>query len=246
MSRNDESIPKTSKRIAILQPGYLPWLGFFDQMYKSDIFVIYDDVQYTKRSWRNRNKIKTKDGWIWLTVPVITKGEFKQRIFETKIDNSRNWRKKHWRSLEIWYQKAPYFKKYKNFFENLYSKKWEYLVDLDLEIIKYLTEVLGIKTPTVRSSKFRAKGKGTEHVVNICKEVGANLLYDGKAAKGFIDEDLMKRNRIEIEYQDYQHPVYSQLYGQFVPYLSVIDLMFNCGKESLDILVDKKENAAQR
>lgn len=228
-------------RIGILQPGYLPWLGFFEQMAKVEFFVFLDDVQYTKKDWRSRNRIRTKDGWIWLTVPIITKGKFKQKILEAKIDNSFNWRRKHWRSLEIWYQKAPYFKNYKDFLKNLYSKEWEYLVDLDLEMIKYLAKALGIKTPTVRSSELKAKGEKTGRVVNICKEVGANLLYDGKAAKDFIDEDLMKRNKIEIEYQDYQHPVYRQLYEPFIPYMSVVDLLFNHGDESLDIIISNRK-----
>src|SRR3990172_12538461 len=114
-------------RVAALQPGYLPWLGFFEQMYQVDLFVIYDEVQYDKRSWRNRNRIRTVDGWCWLTVPVLAKGLFEQKVPEVRINNNLPWRRKHWKSLHVNYKKAPYFRKYADYFEDVYKRDWEFL-----------------------------------------------------------------------------------------------------------------------
>lgn len=228
------------KRIVILQPGYLPWLGFFDQVHKSDIFVIYDDVQYTKRSWRNRNKIKTSTGWMWLTVPVIQKGEYFQTLLETKIDNTQPWRKKHWASIRSNYSKAPFFKNHSRFFEDIYKYKWESLVDLNTEIIKYLMEELGIKTQLMYSSKLKIPGKGTERLIKICQELGATHYLTGDLAKDYLEQTRFAKENIILEFQNYKHPIYPQLYDQFIPYLSVIDLMFNCGKESLNIILGRK------
>lgn len=236
-------------KIAALQPGYLPWLGFFEQMAKVDLFVFLDDVQYTKADWRSRNRIRTQDGWIWLTVPVFIKRRSKQSLLEAEIDNHRKWWNKHWGLIQQNYHQAPYFHEYKEFFQNVYVQTWEYLLDLDLFIIDYLKEALKIKTKTIRSSKLKIpplsykKGnkRKTEKLIKICQAVEATKLYDGKSAQQFIDEKMMKNNKIEIEYQNYQHPIYNQQFEPFIPYLSTIDLLFNHGPESLEILLGKKK-----
>ena len=227
-------------KIGILQPGYLPWLGFFEQMHKSDVFVIYDDVQYDKESWRNRNRIKTANGVQWLTVPVIIRFEDAPLINDIKIDNKLNWRKKHLHSIRQNYSKAAYFKKYIDIFEHAFSKDWEYLVDIDMHFILKLAGALGIDcNKIVRSSTFSVSGDKIERLVNICKLFKADTFYEGVAGKNYIDENYFESHGIKVEYQDYKHPVYRQLYGEFVPYLSVIDLFFNYGDESLAILLNK-------
>ncbi len=228
-------------RIGILQPGYLPWLGFFEQIYKSDVFVIYDDVQYDKGGWRNRNRIKTANGAQWLTVPVIVKFEDVPLISAVQIDNKLDWRKKHLLSIKQNYSKAPYYREYIDIFENAYSKEWKYLVDIDMHFILKLLEALGISDKKiVRSSTLNVTGARIERLSNICKIFKADIFYEGTAGKNYIDEKNFLEYGIKIEYQDYKHPVYNQLYGEFIPYLSVIDLLFNHGKESLLILVNKK------
>jgi hypothetical protein len=227
--------------IGILQPGYLPWLGFFEQMSKSDVFVIYDDVQYDKEGWRNRNRIKTASAIQWLTIPVHIKFEDHPLINEVKINNTANWRKKHLFSIKQNYSRAPFYKKYIETFEPAYEKEWEYLLDIDIYFIMTLAECLGIKDKKiVMSSTLGIGGDRRGRLINICKRFNADTFYEGAAGKDYIDENIFAEHGIKIEYQDYKHPIYNQLYGDFIPYLSVVDLLFNHGEESLSILLNKR------
>jgi len=223
--------------IGILQPGYLPWFGFFEQMYRSDVFVMYDDVQYDKEGWRNRNRIKTANGSQWLTVPVLVKFSASPLMLDVRIDNTLNWRKKHLAAIRQNYSRAPFFKKYINIFEDVYSKEWRYLVDIDLYLIYALAECLGLaQKKIIRSSTLNVQGDRIERLIRICEIFGADTFYEGASGKDYInDHDFLDRG-VRVEYQNYRHPVYSQLYGDFIPNLSVIDLIFNHGKDSLAII----------
>ncbi len=223
-------------RVTILQPSYLPWLGFFEQMSRSDKFVLLDDVQYTRRDWRNRNRIRVDEGWIWLTVPVLQKNKFAQNLLETRIDNSVPWRKKHLYTLRQYYCKTPFFEKYFSRCEKLYEKNWEFLLDLCLETIIFLREELGIKTSLLRSSEMKTYGEKTERILSICQHQGATHYLSGESARDYILEEDFSRQNIELEYQKYEHPIYPQRYTGFVSQLSAIDLLFNCGEQSLNIL----------
>ncbi len=222
------------KTIGILQPGYLPWLGFFEQLDRADLFVIYDDVQYDKNGWRNRNRIKTSQGIQWLTVPVIIGTS--RMINDILIDNRQKWQKKHLKSIEQNYRKSPYFEKYFHIFEEGFLSKWERLIDCDTFFIEKLKEALGINTPIIFSSDLKSKGKSVDRLVKILIELGGNAFYEGIAGKDYIDEKFFNEAGIKLIYQDYNHPEYNQMYGQFVPYLSVVDLIFNEGDESLKII----------
>lgn len=233
------------KRIGGIQPIYLPWIGVFEQINACDLFILYDELQYNQYNWRNRNRIKTPTGWEWLTVPVFHR--FGQKINEVVIDNSRNWRKKHWKSIEQNYRKAPYFKKYSSVIENAYLNNWERLVDIDTFIIKNAAMLLGIKTPIILSSELKLESKfvasidlstkrATERIIFTCKLMGAKEFYEGASGKNYIDEEYFKAEGLSIIYQNFQHPVYPQLYDSFVPYMSIIDLLFNCGDRSLQYL----------
>lgn len=227
-------------KIGILQPGYLPWLGFFEQMYRSDIFVIYDDVQYDKNGWRNRNRIKTANGIQWLTVPVMFKFGEAQKVNEILIDNKSHWRKKHLLSIAHSYSKTPFFKEYIGLFQDTYSREWEYLIDLDLHFILKIREFLGLPDrPLIRSSSLNIEGDRMDRLVNICRHFHADVFYEGAAGAQYIDPGDFKRYGIDVVFQNYQHPLYKQLYGEFVPYLSIIDLLFNCGSKSLDVLLGR-------
>jgi len=233
-------------RIGILQPGYLPWLGFFEQMYRSEIFVIYDDVQYDKHGWRNRNRIKTANGIQWLTVPVIVNFKEHPLIHQVKIDNGIDWRKKHLFSIKQNYSKAPFFKQFVNIFEDAYSQEWEYLVEIDIHFILKLVRCLGMgNKEIVKSSSLNVKGNRLEKLIRLCKIFNANIFYEGSSGRNYIEETYFAEHGIKVEYQDYKHPVYKQLYGDFIPYLSVIDLLFNCGEESLSILANEKIEEVQ-
>jgi hypothetical protein len=228
--------------IAGHQPNYLPYLGFFHKITMCDMFVIVDTVQYVKRGpfgWINRNKIRTsggKDGWVWLTVPVLSKGKFTQDIIDTMVDNSKPWSHKHWRSIEVEYQKAPYFHEHKEFFRQLYERKTDKLADLNESIIRYLISAFGIKVEITKTSVLGAQGKGDELIIDMCKRLGADSYVHGRHGKDYINPVKFDDNKIKCIYQDFTHPVYKQLHEPFMPEMAAIDLLFNHGPESLKII----------
>lgn len=226
-------------KLVILQCSYLPWLGYFDQMNRCDIFVVYDDIQYTRNDWRNRNRIKTAQGIQWVTVPVLLKGKEFPLIKDVQINNATNWRKDHYRTIKQNYSRARYFKDYIDMFEEVYSKDWKYLIDVDMAFIYLFKDALGIKSEIRFASDLKIKGNRIQKLIDICKYFNASEFLEGQAGKNYIDDSEFERNGIKIEYQNYEHPTYSQLYGNFVSYLSIVDLLFNEGKQSLSILSNK-------
>ncbi len=221
--------------VSIHQPQYLPWLGYFDKIEKSDIFVFLDNVQFKKNEWQNRNRIKTAEGWQWLTLPVIHK--FMQKISEVEINNTVWWGKKHLNALITNYSKAPFFKDYLGFFEQTSAQDWNYLVDINIHIIQYLAKALGILNKNlVKASKYKTREGPTERLVDICKQVGGDVYLSGKDGAKYLNLEEFGKEGVKVIFQDYKHPHYPQLYENFEPYMSVIDLLFNCGPESLSIL----------
>ena len=237
------------KTIGLLQPVYMPWLGFFEQIHYVDLFVILDDVQYTKRAWRNRNRIRTKKGWNWLTVPVYQKSRSKQLIREAEIDNTKKWAHHHWNCLCENYYHSNYWTYYSPFFSDLFQKKWKYLIDLDMGIIYFCIKALGIDTKIVPASHLNLGEKYKEHygntgnptVKNIfyIKELGGDRFYEGALGKNYLDVNSFSKADIKLLFQDYNHPVYEQRFMPFIPYLSIVDLLFNHGPRSLDIILNK-------
>ena len=227
------------RTLVVLQPGYLPWLGFFDQMRRSDIFVFYDDVQFDKNGWRNRNRIKSPSGPHWLTVPVRV-ASLSQRIYETEIDTRQPWARKHLGTIKQFYGKAPYLKRYLPELEELLmGRTWERLIELDVAVIELLCGWLGIKREMARSSELGIEGERSERLLNICLAMGASRYLSGNAAKVYLDTEMFTRHGIEVLWQDYEHPVYPQQHGEFVPFLSALDLVLNCGDESTAIINGK-------
>lgn len=225
------------KSIVITQSNYIPWKGYFDAINIADEFVFYDDMQYTRRDWRNRNKIKTKDGVKWLTVPVEAKGKYFQKINETKVSDS-HWGKDHWATLVHNYSKARYFEDYKEIFESLYLNHKElYLSKINYSFIKVICEILGIKTKFSWSSEFDLKEDRTERLVDICKKCDATDYYTGPSAKAYMDETLFSNENINIHYFDYSGYIqYNQLHGNFIHEVSIIDLIFNEGPNASNFL----------
>jgi arginyl-tRNA synthetase len=221
--------------VSIHQPQYLPWLGYFDKIERSDVFVFLDNVQFKKNEWQNRNKIKTDQQWQWLTVPVIHK--FGQKIDEVEINNTVRWGKKHLTALMTHYSKAPFFKEHIAFFEQTYAQEWKILSDLNMHLIQYLAKALGISnTEFFISSEYISREEPTERLVDLCKHAGGDVYLSGKDGAKYLNLDEFEKEGIQVIFQDYNHPQYAQLYGNFEPYMSVIDLLFNCGPESLSIL----------
>lgn len=219
------------------QPEHLPWLGFFDKMRRCDVLVLLDTVQFARRDFQNRNRIKGPGGAIWLTVPVTSKGKVDQSIEDVEICNDQNWRKKCWNAIHHNYAKAPYFSIHRAFFEELYAREWTRLVELNVAVIRYLAEQLGIGTRIVASSELdvRVRG-GTDVALGVCRAVGADVYLSGPFGKNYLDEGRLAESSIDVEYHDFEHPRYPQLFGGFLPQMSAIDLLFNCGKESCAIL----------
>ena len=225
-----------TRTIAILQPGYVPWLGFFDQMLRSDIFVIYDDVQFDKHGWRNRNRIKSANGVQWLTVPVLHRGRSAQLIPDVEINNTVPWGRKQLATIRQCYAKAPFLDQYWGEIEEVLSHPWTHLIDLDQAFVDRMCSWLGVRGELVRSSELEVDGDRSERLVKICRALGASHYLTGDAARSYLDPREFEQNGIRVEFQNYQHPSYPQLHGDFVPYLSALDLLLNCGDESARVL----------
>jgi hypothetical protein len=222
--------------LGVLQPGYLPWLGFFDLMRRSDVFVLYDDVQFDKHGWRNRNRIKTAQGPQWLTVPVFHRGREGQRIGEVEIDNQLPWARKHVRSIEQAYAHAPFAARYLTDLEELLTREWRLLLELDLALIELLRGWLELRPNMIRCSSLSVPGRRSERLLRLCRHFGADRYLTGNAARAYLDVDLFERSGIEVEWQSYLHPIYPQQHGPFELNMSTIDLVFNCGDEAPAVL----------
>ena len=221
--------------LSIHQPQYLPWLGYFDKIDKCEVFVFLDNVQFKKNEWQNRNRIKTAAGNQWLTVPILHK--FLQRIDDVKINNSVSWGRKHLNALSTNYSKAPFFNEYMPFFQETYSREWKRLVDVNIHAIEYISKTLGLADKRyVKASDFNLQEGNTERLVDICKKMGGDVYLSGKDGAKYLDLSLFEKENIDVIFQDYSHPCYSQLFSKFESNLSIIDLLFNCGPKSLSIL----------
>ncbi len=218
--------------VVILQPSYLPWLGFFDQMKRADHFVLYDDVQYDKHGWRNRNRIKMDGRAHWVTVPVLHRGRAHQLIRDVEIDHARTWWKKQLKSLRQCYAKSHGIDYYYPKLESVLTVRWRYLIDLNSALIDLIREWLNIDTPIYRSSELGIKGARTERLISICKAFNATHYLSGDAAKVYLKEAAFEAFGIQVSWHHYEHPIYPQQGAHFVPYLSVIDLLMNVGDKA--------------
>ena len=225
--------------VAVHQPQYLPWLGYFDKIDKADIFVLLDTVQFKKNEWQNRNKIKSAQGWQWLTVPVLYK--YPQSINEVIINSNVDWQRKHRQALVSNYKKAPYYHRVEEVLRDIFSSSWEFISQLNIEVVKRLVKVTGIGTPLYIASELGEFPQDPdERLVAITKYFGAGTYLAGIGGRGYMNLGTYTKNGIEVIFQDFKHPVYHQLFGDFEPFMSVIDLIFNHGVNSLPILRGKR------
>jgi hypothetical protein len=222
------------KKVAILQSNYIPWKGYFDMIAAVDEFILYDDMQYTKRDWRNRNQIKTPQGVKWLSVPVRVKGKYYQKIKDTEIDGSE-WAVKHWGSLAQNYRQAPYFKEIAEWLKPLYLEDaYANISQLNRRFIEAICDYLGIMTTISNSWDYNLTEGKTERLANLCAQAGGLEYISGPAAKDYIDDQIFADRGIKISWFDYTgYPEYQQLWGEFTHGITILDLLFNCGKESL-------------
>ena len=221
-------------KIAIHQANYFPYPGFFHKINQADIFVIQDDVKFSKTT--NRNKIISSSGSTWINVP-IEKGHQSLPIMDVKINNETPWRKITYKKICAGYNKAKFFYLYKDYFENLYKKEWNNIFDLNFETIKQVLIWLNIKTKIVIESELDVSGQHTERLVNVCKKLGADTYISGIGGKKYLDEKLFEKNKIILKYQNYNPIKYTQhMSKSFIPNLSIIDLLANAGSESGKLL----------
>ena len=225
--------------VVILQPSYIPWRGYFGQIRRADLFIFYDDVQYDKHGWRNRNQIKTAQGKQWLTIPVHSRGVTEGiPIKDVRIDWSKSWEKAHLKALTFAYSKAPHFKDYLPLLESFYNRRDDCLADFTVETTVLLSRELGItSTRFLRSSELPGiHGVKTDRLIQILKQVGAEHYISGPSARDYIEEEKFTEAGITLEYMEYNYPEYSQLYPPYDPYVTVLDLLFMTGKSAIEFM----------
>ena len=226
------------------QPVYLPWPGLFHKIAMADQFCFFDNVQYQPKDWNNRNKIKFNNGSTdWLTVPVLRKSYLDRSYLTIEINNSMPWQRKHWKSIELNYQKAPHYKLYAEELKKFYSIKWDLLSELNYEMLLFFLEKLDISVPVERMKDYDFKGTKSELVLDMCRQLGATTYIFGEQGKNYTDEVAFSKAGVVPVFQEYNYPAYPQINGDFAPNLAIIDLLFNCGHESISIIL---ENNIQR
>lgn len=215
--------------LACHQPQYLAWTGYYHKMARADVFVYLDRVQYKKREFQNRNRIKSPSGTLWLTVPVKTKGRRTQAIGDARLDAGRDWRREHWESLLHHYSRAPHFEEHAPFFRKIYARPWSGLAELCLELDAYMRRQLGVSTPVVLESTLNAPGRATGRIISLCRLLGADTYLSGAGGRHYLDPGAFSRAGIRLVYQRFRPPVYAQRFGPFLPALSAADMLFNAG-----------------
>ena len=228
--------------VTIHQPDFLPWLGFFDRWLKSDIFILLDDVQFLRRGWHHRDKIKTQNGIKWLTVPVVKKGHYSQCIREVMINNHENWRHKHLNTIRGAYSKGHNFNHFFNELEAIYKRGHGMLIGLNIDLLRLCADTLGIKTPVKLASSFKVKVNGSERLRKLVQAVDGDVYLTGTGSRDYLDVELFEKVGIEVRWQEFEHPIYPQLHHGFEKMLSAIDFLMAASKEDIKNFKTKGSN----
>lgn len=232
--------------VSINQPAYLPWLGYFERIARSDLHIVLDHVQFEKNSFVNRNRIRMATGWQWLTVPVRTKGRFGELAIDAlEIDSGAGWAARHWRALEQHYRRAPFFEAHRGFFADLYARDWPQLAPLLRTLTEYLLDAFAIRTRCLFSSTTPVRSRKSQLVLELCQWAGADRYLSGTLGRDYLDLPAFAAAGIDVAFQDYAHPTYPQIGAGFEPYMGAIDLLFNCGPESRAILLGESAPAVR-
>lgn len=226
--------------VAIMQPVYLPWLGYFEQIARTDSFIFLDDVQYTKYDWRNRNRIRTPEGSVWLTIPVVH--DALEEPINKKMVFRKGWKRKNLETLRHNYARCPFYKEVSALYAAVISIESQLLVDYTIPLIQEICRYLGLSVPEKKASTIeRSTTTRQDRILELCRSVGANTLYTGPAAKNYMDLEYMRAEGLSVVYQDYDHPKYKQAYPGFESHMSVLDLLMNHGPNSLAIITGKHQ-----
>lgn len=228
--------------LSIHQPNYWPYPGLIGKIAHSDEFLFLTKVQLDKSSWQSRNRIRIKEGWKYLAVPVISKGKEEQKIKDTMISNQTNWRNQHLNAIKFAYQKAPYYKRYEPFIKDLYKRKWEYLADLDIYIMEYILGELDIRTKLIYDRDLEITGEKNELLIDICHQLGADQYMSNKGSENYVEIEKFNAEKIDHIYIDYKGVTYPQVYEGFEESLSILDMLMNCGPEMTREIVLTKNN----
>ena len=225
-------------KVAIHQPNYLPYSGFFHKLSLVDTLVLMDNTQYDKK-FTNKNKIIVPNGWIWISVPIKKEHKFSpNRIVE--INNDIDWKENHSQKIQKSYANSKFFHLYENYFHGLYKKNWDFLFELNYEILKKIIELLGLNIKIIKESELEVQGNSTQRLVNICNSVNADTYVSGIGGKDYMDTELFEKNKINLEYQKFSHPIYSQHFSNsFIPNLSIIDALANLGPKTMKVLTNQ-------
>lgn len=223
------------QRIAISQPRYLPAANYIERLLLCDIFVLLDDVPHQRRSFEHRNRIKTKDGAHWLSIPIIREGR-DTLIKDTRIDQTQHWQNDHLTTVKHAYARAPYFNEIAPFFEHIYTQTWTYLEDLCITMLHWLISYFSISCQIVRSSTLAIQARKDEQLLAICQKLGGTRYISGPNGRNYLRKQNFEASGVKISFHDYLHPVYKQLHGSFLPYMSVFDMLFTCGRTSINLI----------
>ena len=231
-------------KVAIHQPNYLPYSGFFHKLSLVDTLVLMDNTQYDKK-FTNRNKIIVPNGWIWISVPIKKEHKFSlNRMVE--INNDIDWKENHSQKIQKSYANSKFFHLYENYFHSLYKKNWDFLFELNYEILKKIIELLGLNIKIIKESELEVQGNSTQRLVNICNSVNADTYVSGIGGRDYMDTELFEENKINLEYQKFSHPIYSQHFSNsFIPNLSILDLLANLGPKTMEILTNQSEDCLE-
>lgn len=226
------------------QPNYWPYPGLIGKIMRSDKFIYVTKVQFEKKSWQKRNRIRTKEGWAYIQVPTMTKGRFDQNICEVEINNDTDWREKTLRSISLVYGKAPYYQEYKDFLEDLYHRKWQFLAELDIYIMNFIIQELEIDTKIYYDKDFEFQGAKTAMLVDMCRQLDCDTYLSNLGSAAYVQISAFTDVGFNHRYVDYKGESYQQQYAGFEPGLSILDMLMNCGGKKTRAILMRDENYA--
>ncbi len=229
-------------KVAIHQPEHLGYLGFYNKMMNADAWIFLDNVQLAKRDFVRRNRIRGQHGPIWLSVPIITKGRYHQQIKDVEINNSQDWRKSHWKSIELEYRRTPFFEENAAALSAIYQQEWEYIADLNIRLVETIARLLNINRPMYRASELGVEGKSSQLLADLTHAVNGTVYLSGPMGRDYLESGFFDERGLAVEFNDFNHPTYPQKHGEFMPYMAAIDLLFNCGPESQSIIAGGSVN----
>lgn len=224
------------------QPNYWPYPGLIGKIMKSDKFMFVTKVQFEKKSWQKRNRVRTKQGWTYIQVPTITKGKMEQNICDVLINNNEDWREKNYRTISLLYSKAPFYNEHKDFLDDLYTKKWDRLVDLDIYIMQYLFRILNVKTEILYDKDYELLGKKTEMLVDMCEKTGCDTYLSNLGSSAYVDISCFTEKGLNHQYINYLGEKYKQQFSGFEDGLTILDMLMNCGKQKTKDILENNLN----